>query len=190
LANRLAEYFDKEHHRQFHFSFGKDHELVQLRAVVESQPSAVEAVRIQKGGPDPGNARVSESRVFIDGSYSMAPVYDRAKLLAGNIVDGPAIITEMDSTTLIPSDCQATVDDIGVILIRPRAIAPSHSLAATDQGVTISSVDTVTLDIVENALRSIRCEMDAVLYRTAMSPGIREQHDQVREKEGYDVCHA
>jgi N-methylhydantoinase B/oxoprolinase/acetone carboxylase alpha subunit len=38
----------------------------------------------------------------------------------------------------------------------------------------------VTLDIVENALRSIRFEMDAVLYRTAMSPGIREQHDQVR----------
>lgn len=38
----------------------------------------------------------------------------------------------------------------------------------------------MTLDIVENALRSIRFEMDAVLYRTAMSPGIREQHDQVR----------
>lgn len=36
----------------------------------------------------------------------------------------------------------------------------------------------MTLDIVENALRSIRFEMDAVLYRTAMSPGIREQHDQ------------
>jgi N-methylhydantoinase B len=39
------------------------------------------------------------------------------------------------------------------------------------------SVDPITLDIVENALRNARAEMDAVLFRTAMSPGIREQHD-------------
>ena len=38
-------------------------------------------------------------------------------------------------------------------------------------------VDPITLDIVENALRNARKEMDAVLFRTAMSPGIREQHD-------------
>lgn len=38
-------------------------------------------------------------------------------------------------------------------------------------------VDPITLDIVENALRNARAEMDAVLFRTAMSPGIREQHD-------------
>ncbi len=38
-------------------------------------------------------------------------------------------------------------------------------------------VDPITLDIVENALRNARTEMDAVLFRTAMSPGIREQHD-------------
>ena len=39
-------------------------------------------------------------------------------------------------------------------------------------------VDTITLDIIENALRNARFEMDAVLFRTAMSPGIREQHDE------------
>ncbi|MEX0346802.1 MAG: hydantoinase B/oxoprolinase family protein, partial [Rhizobiaceae bacterium] len=38
-------------------------------------------------------------------------------------------------------------------------------------------VDPITLDIVENALKNARAEMDAVLFRTAMSPGIREQHD-------------
>jgi N-methylhydantoinase B len=38
-------------------------------------------------------------------------------------------------------------------------------------------VDTVTVDIIENALRNAREEMDAVLFRTAMSPGIREQGD-------------
>jgi len=39
-------------------------------------------------------------------------------------------------------------------------------------------VDPITLDILENALRNIRYEMDVVLFRTAMSPGIREQHDE------------
>ena len=38
-------------------------------------------------------------------------------------------------------------------------------------------VDGVTVDIIENALRNAREEMDAVLFRTAMSPGIREQGD-------------
>ncbi|HEX4873415.1 MAG TPA: hydantoinase B/oxoprolinase family protein [Sphingorhabdus sp.] len=38
-------------------------------------------------------------------------------------------------------------------------------------------MDPVTLDIIENALRNARIEMDATLVRTAMSPGIREQGD-------------
>ena len=48
-------------------------------------------------------------------------------------------------------------------------------------------VDTVTLDIIESALRNARYEMDAVLFRTAMSPGIREQHDEfpmIAERKG------
>src|SRR5690349_15010911 len=39
-------------------------------------------------------------------------------------------------------------------------------------------VDPVTVDIIENALRNARYEMDEVLFRTALSPGIREQHDE------------
>ena len=38
-------------------------------------------------------------------------------------------------------------------------------------------IDPVTVDIIENSLRNVRVEMDAVLFRTAMSPGIREQGD-------------
>lgn len=40
------------------------------------------------------------------------------------------------------------------------------------------AIDSITLDILENALKNARFEMDAVLFRTAMSPGIREQHDE------------
>ncbi len=39
-------------------------------------------------------------------------------------------------------------------------------------------VDPITLDIIESGLRNARWEMDAVLLRTAVSPGIREQGDE------------
>jgi N-methylhydantoinase A len=46
-----------------------------------------------------------------------AVIYDRAKLLAGDVISGPAIVVEMDSTTLIEADCVGTVDHVGNILI-------------------------------------------------------------------------
>ena len=49
----------------------------------------------------------------------------------------------------------------------------------TTQGtVEKTDVDPVTLDLIENSLRNARYEMDEVLFRTALSPGIREQHDE------------
>ncbi|MQA16571.1 MAG: hydantoinase B/oxoprolinase family protein [Pseudonocardiaceae bacterium] len=39
-------------------------------------------------------------------------------------------------------------------------------------------IDPVTLDLIENGLRNARYEMDEVLLRSALSPGIREQHDE------------
>ncbi|MDP6831689.1 MAG: hydantoinase B/oxoprolinase family protein [Alphaproteobacteria bacterium] len=53
--------------------------------------------------------------------------------------------------------------------------------AAQPAGVPQESggkLDIVTLDLIENALRNARHEMDAVLFRSAMSPVIREQHDE------------
>ena len=41
-----------------------------------------------------------------------------------------------------------------------------------------TALDPITLDLIENALRNARHEMDAVLFRSAMSPVIREQHDE------------
>ncbi|GAA1877156.1 hydantoinase B/oxoprolinase family protein [Actinomadura bangladeshensis] len=51
-------------------------------------------------------------------------------------------------------------------------------LQTTTEPAARVDVDPVTLDIIENALRNARYEMDEVLFRTALSPGIREQHDE------------
>ncbi len=50
-------------------------------------------------------------------------------------------------------------------------------IETNDTPLCAVEVDGVTVDIIENALRNAREEMDAVLFRTAMSPGIREQGD-------------
>ncbi len=54
----------------------------------------------------------------------------------------------------------------------------AHIIETAKQPLKNVDVDVVTLDLVENALRNARFEMDEVLFRTALSPGIREQHDE------------
>ena len=62
---------------------------------------------------------------------------------------------------------------------RDSAAAPRLApRAETRAAAPASSLDPVTLDLIENALRNARHEMDAVLFRSAMSPVIREQHDE------------
>lgn len=54
---------------------------------------------------------------------------------------------------------------------------PATIIQTNDKAFEKKAIDPVTLDIIENALRNARIEMDATLVRTAMSPGIREQGD-------------
>ncbi len=54
---------------------------------------------------------------------------------------------------------------------------PATIIETNDTPFQKIDIDPVTLDIIENALRNARIEMDATLVRTAMSPGIREQGD-------------
>ena len=55
----------------------------------------------------------------MEGKKVTALVYDRAKLKAGNKVRGPAIVMEMDSTTVILPKHHGKVDKHGNILIYP-----------------------------------------------------------------------
>jgi N-methylhydantoinase B len=54
---------------------------------------------------------------------------------------------------------------------------PTRIIETSPKPFNTVAIDPVTLDIIENALRNARIEMDTTLVRTAMSPGIREQGD-------------
>jgi N-methylhydantoinase A len=57
----------------------------------------------------------------MDGKNMEANLYRRDQLKAGNKIDGPAIVLEMDSTTVILSGHAGNVDKFGNILIAPSA---------------------------------------------------------------------
>ena len=109
--------FDEEHHRLFTFNMEAEHEIVNLRAVALGQTLDLPAAELPKGDGDPSAAKIRDHHLWMDGAMREAAIYDRAKLRQGDRIAGPAIVTEMDSTTLIETGCIATVDAVGNILI-------------------------------------------------------------------------
>jgi N-methylhydantoinase A len=115
--------FDAEHERLFSFVLPVDHELVNARASVSGPRPKVTPTVLEPGTGDPAAARTGQARIWVDGGWRDAARYDRTLLRAGDVLPGPAIVTEMDSTTLVLPGHVATVDRCGSLLIRPAANA-------------------------------------------------------------------
>jgi N-methylhydantoinase A len=109
--------FDEEHLRLFTFNMDTPHEIVNLRAVALGASLDLPAAELPKGDGNPQAAKMRDHVLWMDGEEKAAIIYDRAKLRQGDIIPGPAIVVEMDSTTLIETGCVATVDTVGNILI-------------------------------------------------------------------------
>jgi hydantoinase/oxoprolinase-like protein len=71
-------------------------------------------------------ARRSVRPVYFDGAFCDTPVYDRAVLRAHAQLNGPAIIEEFGSTTVVFPQQELTVDAHGILVIRPCAGTPSR----------------------------------------------------------------
>ncbi len=113
--------FDAEHERLFTFNLSVPQELVNIRAVALGKAANVSAEMIETGTVDASAAKLRDQKVWMDGAERDAVIYDRAKLKAGNRITGPAIICEMDSTTLVLNGHIADVDAFANILINPEA---------------------------------------------------------------------
>lgn len=113
----LTGQFDEEHRRLFTFNMDSEHEIVNLRAVALGRALDLPAAQLPVGNGDPAAAKIRDHELYMDGRMQPAVIYDRALLKAQDVIRGPAIVIEMDSTTLIESDCIATVDAVGNILI-------------------------------------------------------------------------
>jgi N-methylhydantoinase A len=125
----VAEPFDAEHKRLFTFALELEHELVTLRASVQGRGIKVKRAAIVSGGRTAKSAVVGKQASYMDGRNVTALVYDRAKLKGGNVISGPAIIMEMDSTTVILPKHHGKVDRLGNVLIYPDDFKASKRVA-------------------------------------------------------------
>jgi N-methylhydantoinase A len=115
----LTQRFDDEHRRLFTFNMDAEHELVNLRATAMGGVVELPSHRLAVGDGDPAQAKLRDHTLWMDGAEQAAVIYDRSKLEAGDKIPGPAIVVEMDSTTLIETRHVGTVDAHGNILITP-----------------------------------------------------------------------
>ena len=119
----ISKPFDEEHTRLFTFALPLEHEFVSLRAVVHGKGVNITRQKSAMGKSDPSAAAVGKQKVFMEGRDYTAIVYDRAKLKAGARVAGPAIVMEMDSTSVILPKHTGLVDAYSNILIYPDSHA-------------------------------------------------------------------
>ena len=108
--------FHKQHIADYGYSF--DDSLVELytvRVIATANVRHLELEPLFKGGPDDVKDAFMYERetVFDDSSIRMTPRLDRGKLGAGTRVQGPAIIIQHNSTTLVPPDYTAEILDYG-----------------------------------------------------------------------------
>ncbi|MFQ3475748.1 hydantoinase/oxoprolinase family protein [Halonotius sp. F2-221B] len=119
LPESVAEAFDAAHERAYGYTLSAPVELVNLRvtATIEGSPPEID----HDGG---GNAVVgSREAVFPTadgdtGARMSATIYDRSKLAAEATVDGPAILKQAESTTVVPPDWRGRIRGDGALVMR------------------------------------------------------------------------
>jgi N-methylhydantoinase A len=119
--NRLTDEFDAEHEQLFTFKLGGGHEILMIRAVVKARAKAIAELHMGQEGTTLEECKLHETRFYHDGEHHDAVIYDRNMLHEGLVVSGPAIVSEMDSTTVVLPGYQAKVDAVGNLLINPGA---------------------------------------------------------------------
>jgi N-methylhydantoinase A len=117
LIPLLVQRFNELHDRTYGFMLDTNVEIVNLRAVGIGRVTKVELPEAEPGDPDPSSAYSGEHQLYRHGEWITAKLYDRNKLRPGMQVEGPAIITEVDSTTVVLPGHTATVDRYFNLLI-------------------------------------------------------------------------
>ena len=117
-----AEFHDiheREYSRRFEDA---DVQIANVRVRAVGVMPGLSAPQVARGSSTPpeGSLKLTADAWFRDGGelkQVATAFYERTELLAGNVVEGPAIITQFDSTSVIPPGFTCTVDGVGNLVI-------------------------------------------------------------------------
>jgi 5-oxoprolinase (ATP-hydrolysing) len=113
---------------------------------------------------------VAEVEAVFAGAWKTVLVFDRERLAPGDRVDGPAIIIEGTTTTIVDHSWGAEITPRLDLVLTRSVPRPSWNAAGT-------SVDPVLLEVFNNLFMSIAEQMGSVLQNAAYSVNIKERLD-------------
>ncbi|MCO5107631.1 MAG: hydantoinase B/oxoprolinase family protein [Burkholderiaceae bacterium] len=182
----MREHFEAAYRQRFAFLM-PERPLVIESAVVEalgaSGQGAALAPLARRDGPLEAQAQV---RVFSQGAWHETPLYRREAMIAGDTVDGPAVIAEATATTVVEPGWRAQMTARGDLVLERHLPRPRRVAVGTE-------ADPVMLEIFNNLFMSIAEQMGYRLQNTAHSVNIKERLDfscAVFDSEGNLVANA
>ena len=170
LATRLRAAFEAEHERIFGYRSPEEAvEIINLRLSARIRSERPSGRRPDIGGDrQPGAPRRTRSAYFGPHYGTLeASVVDRAAL-GDQVLAGPAIVEQYDSTIVVPPGATLRADEWGSLCLR---IAESGNRAALPEN------DGVTREIVRHALESLADEMALTIVRTCRSGHVKHSGD-------------
>ncbi|KAJ5678753.1 hypothetical protein N7462_006997 [Penicillium macrosclerotiorum] len=175
--------FDQQHQQLFTYTLADfELELMRLGIVLEDASPSIDIPEIGKAiKTEPSaEAKLGEQTIIFQGKQHKATMWSREKLSKQGVqIQGPSIISEMDSNTLILPGYYGEIDSIGNILINPMEKAPYDVTNHTaDSARKLVKDSPLVPTLISATLGSIRGEMDKMMLRCSMSPAIREQQDE------------
>ncbi|WP_416138431.1 hydantoinase/oxoprolinase family protein [Halomonas sp. HK25] len=119
-VQKVVENFHRQHDIDYGYRYDDaEVELVTLRVVGSSDSKILEWKALE-----PANGKGLEEAIMYErettfdaGQTLMTPRYDRNKLLSGHIINGPALVMQHDSTSLVPPGWSASVSSFGNLMI-------------------------------------------------------------------------
>lgn len=173
--------FDEEYELTYGHSMPTDPvEVVNLRVRVALPSEGDQGIALAQHSFAPPIAHERRTRNAYFGPEHgriLTPVLNRADL-QGLTVEGPVLIDDMDTTTVVPPHCSVRLDDWGNLIITVDA-TESISRAVTSATVDNDepSIDFITGEVIRNALTSLADEMAVTVVRTARSQIVRDTMD-------------
>ncbi|QKW05418.1 hydantoinase B/oxoprolinase family protein [Streptomyces sp. NA04227] len=163
----MAEEFAERHRATY--SFTLDRPVVVEALSVEATGLTEPPDLSHLGAADPSGPPPERVRLHTGGRWREVPLYQRQSLGRAEAVEGPAIIAESGSTTVVDEGWRAALGDEGR-LVMERVVAPAGPDAGT-------KADPVLLEVFNNLFMSIAEQMGARLESTAQSVNIKERLD-------------
>jgi 5-oxoprolinase (ATP-hydrolysing) len=165
--------FTAEHRRLYGYVHaGRPLEIVAARVQAVGK---AETVLPPSGAARPHAAAPHGTRtLYYSGQWHTAGLYFRDRLAAGATIDGPALIVEPLTTTIVDPHWQATVLTGGELsLTATSTTSPSLPLSPAP---TLSA-DPVLLEVFNNHFSAIATQMGLTLRNTATSVNVKERLD-------------